>query len=49
MKSIMRSGLKVKLSPIFVGPFKILEKVSTMAYRVALPPSLESDHNVFHV
>ena len=49
MKSIIRFGLKGKLSPQFMGPFEILEKVSTLAYRVALIPSLEKVHNVFHI
>ena len=32
-----------------MGPFEILEKVSALAYKVALPPSLSKIHNVFHV
>ncbi|RVW26904.1 Transposon Tf2-12 polyprotein [Vitis vinifera] len=49
MKSVMRFGRKGKLSPHFVGPFEILERVGTLAYKVALPPSLSKIHNVFHV
>ena len=49
MTSVMRFGRKGKLSPQFVGPFKILERVGTLAYKVALPPSLFKIHNVFHV
>ncbi|RVW79757.1 Transposon Ty3-G Gag-Pol polyprotein [Vitis vinifera] len=49
MKSVMRFGRKGKLSPRFVGPFEILERVGTLAYKVALPPSLSKVHNVFHV
>ena len=49
MKSMMRFGKKGKLSPQFVGPFEILERVGTLAYKVALPPSLCKIHNVFHV
>ncbi|RVW47357.1 Transposon Ty3-G Gag-Pol polyprotein [Vitis vinifera] len=49
MKSVMRFGRKGKLSPHFVGPFEILERVGTLAYKVALPPSLSKVHNVFHV
>ncbi|RVW78911.1 Transposon Ty3-G Gag-Pol polyprotein [Vitis vinifera] len=49
MKSIMRFGRKGKLSPRFVGPFEVLERVGTLAYKVALPPSLSKIHNVFHV
>ncbi|RVW86081.1 Transposon Ty3-G Gag-Pol polyprotein [Vitis vinifera] len=49
MKSIMRFGRKWKLSPRFVGPFEVLERVGTLAYKVALPPSLSKIHSVFHV
>ena len=49
VKGIVRFGKKGKLSPRFVGPFEILEKVWKVAYRLALPPSLEKVHNVFHV
>ena len=49
MKLVMRFGSKGKLSPHFVGPFKILERVGSMAYRVALPLSMSKVHNVFHV
>ena len=49
MKLVMRFRSKGKLSPCFVGPFEILEKVSPVAYRVALPPSMSKVHNVFHV
>jgi len=38
-----------KLTPRFVGPFEIIEKVGIVAYRIALPPSLSNLHNVFHV
>ena len=49
MKSIMRFGRKGKLSPRFVGPFEVLERVGTLAYKLALPPSLSKIHNLFHV
>ena len=32
-----------------MGPFEILERVGTLAYKVVLPPSLSKIHNVFHV
>ena len=48
MKGVMRFGKKGKLSPRFIGPFEILERVGAVAYRLALPPSL-SVHPVFHV
>ena len=38
-----------KLTPHFVGPFEIMEKVGVMVYRIALPSSLSNLHNVFHV
>ena len=38
-----------KLSPRFIGPFEILERVGTVAYRLALPPSMSGVHEVFHV
>ena len=38
-----------KLSLGFIGPFKILERVGTVAYRLALPPSMSGVHEVFHV
>ena len=49
MKSVIRFGRKGKLIPRFVGPFEILERVGTFAYKVALPPGLSKIHNVFHV
>ena len=49
MKGVMRFGKKGKLSPRYVGPFEILERVGDKAYRVALPPSLSTVHNIFHV
>ncbi|GAV61660.1 Chromo domain-containing protein [Cephalotus follicularis] len=45
----MRFGKKGKLTPRFIGPFEILERVGAVAYRLALPPSLSDVHNVFHV
>ena len=38
-----------KLSPRFIGPFEILERIGTVAYRLALPPSMIGVHEVFHV
>ena len=48
-KGVRRFGIKGKLSPRFVGPFKILERIGVVAYRLALPPSLDKVHNIFHV
>ncbi|XP_073125053.1 uncharacterized protein [Henckelia pumila] len=49
MKGMMRFGKKGKLAPRFIGPFEILDRIGALAYRVALPPSLDEVHNVFHV
>ena len=38
-----------RLSLRYIGPFKVLEKVGTVAYRLALPPNLSGVHDVFHV
>ena len=38
-----------KLTPRFVGPFEIIEKVGVVAYRIVLLPSLSNLHDVFHV
>ncbi|GMH17780.1 hypothetical protein Nepgr_019621 [Nepenthes gracilis] len=44
-----RFGVKGKLKPRFIGPFKILEKIGEVAYRLALPPNLAEVHDVFHM
>lgn len=38
-----------KLTPCFIGPYQITQRIWVIAYRVALPPSLSNLHNVFHV
>ena len=48
-KKILRFGRKGKLSPRFIGPYEIIERVGPVAYRLMLPPELEKIHNVFHV
>ena len=48
-RGVVRFGMRGKLLPRFIGPFKILERVSTVAYRLALPPTMSRVHEVFHV
>lgn len=48
-KGVVRFGMGGKLSPRFIGPYEILERVGDLAYRLALPPALSRVHNVFHV
>jgi hypothetical protein len=48
-KSTILFGKGTKLSPRFIGPFRIQEKIGHVAYRLVLPPHLHKTHNVFHV
>ena len=49
MKGVMRFGKKKKLAPRYIGPFKILERVGMVTYRLALPSNMSQVHQVFHV
>ena len=48
-RGMVRFGKRGKLLPRFIGPFEILERMCTVAYRLALPPSMSGVHEVFHV
>ena len=48
-KGILRFGNKRKLSPRYIGPYEIVERVEPLAYKLSLPPELSRIHNVFHV
>ena len=48
-RRVVRFGKRGKLSPRYIGPFEVLERVGTMAYWLALSHSLSSIHAVFHV
>jgi len=48
-KNMLRFGLKGKLTPRFIGPFRILQRVGPVAYKLDLPPQLAKIHDVFHV
>nr|GFA19950.1 hypothetical protein [Tanacetum cinerariifolium] len=44
-RGVRRFGIKGKLSPCFIGPFEILDRVGEVSYRLALPPQLSHVHN----
>ena len=48
-RGVFRFDKRRKLSSRFIGPFEILERVGTVAYRLALSPSMSGVHEVFHV
>ena len=48
-RGVIRFGKREKLSPRFIGPFELLERVGTVVYRLALPFSMSAVHDVFHV
>ncbi|GKF04026.1 putative reverse transcriptase domain-containing protein [Tanacetum coccineum] len=48
-KGAVRFGKRGKLNPRYVGPFKVLEKVRVVAYKLELPQELNRVHNTFHV
>jgi hypothetical protein len=49
MKDVKRFGVKGKLVPRYIGPFPIIEKCGTVAYKLDLPPSLTGVHDIFHM
>nr|GFA42202.1 putative reverse transcriptase domain-containing protein [Tanacetum cinerariifolium] len=48
-KGVVRFGKQGKLNPRYVGPFKVLEKVGSVAYKLETPQELSRVHNTFHV
>jgi hypothetical protein len=49
MRGLHHSKVRGKLTPRFIGPFKILEKRGEVAYQLELLPKLSIVHDVFHV
>ena len=48
-RGVVKFDKRGKLSPMFIGPFEILERVGTVAYWLALPLSMSGVHEVFHI
>ena len=48
-RGVVRFGKRGKLSSRYIGPFEILERVGTVAYRLTLLPSLSGVYEVFRV
>nr|GEY59218.1 putative reverse transcriptase domain-containing protein [Tanacetum cinerariifolium] len=48
-KGVIRFGKRGKLSPRYIGPFKILSRIGPVAYKLDLPRELHGIHNTFHV
>ncbi|GJS20992.1 putative reverse transcriptase domain-containing protein [Tanacetum coccineum] len=48
-KGVIHFGKRGKPNPRYIGPFKIIDKVGTDAYRLKLPEQLSRVHSMFHV
>nr|GFC55877.1 putative reverse transcriptase domain-containing protein [Tanacetum cinerariifolium] len=48
-QGVVRFGKRGKLNPRYVGPFKVLERIGDVAYKLDLPEELSRVHNTFHV
>ena len=48
-KGVVRFERQGKLSPHYIGPFEIVERIGPVAYRLDLPEELSRVHNVFHI
>ena len=48
-KGVARFGKRGKLNPRHISPFKILERIGLVAYKLDLPTELNGVHDTFHV
>ena len=49
MRGVKRIGVKGQLAPRFVGPYRVLERMGEVAYKLELPEGLSGVRDVFHV
>jgi hypothetical protein len=49
LRGMRRFKVNGKLSPRFIGPFRVFRRVGEMAYQLELPDNLSGEHNVFHM
>ena len=49
MRGVHRFGVRGKLAPRYVGPYKILARCGSIAYCIQLLDILSAVHNIFHV
>ncbi|GJZ91516.1 putative reverse transcriptase domain-containing protein [Tanacetum coccineum] len=48
-EGVIQFGKRGKLNPRYIGPFKILERIGPMAYKLDLPKELNNVHSTFHI
>ena len=48
-KGVIRFGKRGKLSLRYIGPFKVIERIGPVAYKLDLPEKLQGIHPTFHV
>ena len=49
LKANLLAGKRKKLQPRFVRPYKVIQRVGNVAYKLELPLNLSKIHDVFHV